>query len=263
MGVNETRTRWVLGRTGATLALSALLGCAPGTADAADLSAAAAGYVVQGRVVNSAGQPVEGAKVVVKDRRYYNSDIVLLSDRDGVYRSRLPREPSSWVVSASVTRQFHGKQYTFDLEPSSTASFRASAGGVRNFTWRVTGRRPGADGRYYGGLVATNLWFENLPENVDQDNVRLTMTPVGPLIDGSKGKVVSGRKPVYTDSGWAVVDVPLGRYRISATYRSATSGQVYPLQIKLTGSAAFASQVTADFEQSGTNQRIRLEVRFA
>ncbi|MEU5861572.1 hypothetical protein ABZ815_10385 [Nonomuraea sp. NPDC047529] len=261
--MGETRKRSVLGRTGATLVLSAVLGCAPGPADAADVSIAAAAYAVQGRVVNSAGRPVEGAKVVVKDRRYYNSDIVLLSDRNGLYRTRLPHEPSSWVVSASVTRQFNGRQYTFDLEPTSTASVRASAGGVRNFTWRVTGRRPGTDGRYYGGLVATNLWFDNLPENVDQENVRLTMTPVGPLIDGSKGRVVSGREPVYTDSGWAVVDVPLGRYRITATYRSAGSGKVYPLQVKLTGSSSFGSQVTADFEQSGTNQRIRLEVRFA
>ncbi|MEV3985676.1 hypothetical protein [Nonomuraea sp. NPDC049758] len=88
------------------------------------------------------------------------------------------------------------------------------------------------------------------------------MTPVGPLIDGSDGKVVPGRTPAYTDSGWAVVDVPLGRYRITATYRSATGGEVYPLQVELTGSAAFAPQVTADFEQSGTNQRIRLEARF-
>ncbi|MER6576342.1 hypothetical protein [Nonomuraea sp. NPDC001023] len=260
--MGETRTRSVLGRTGATLVLSAVLGCAPGSAGTADASVGAAAYVVRGKVVNSAGRPVQGAKVVVKDRRYYNSDIVLHSDGNGLYRAQLPREPSSWLVSASVTRQFHGRQYTFDLEPSSTGSVRASAGGVRNFTWRVTGRRPGADGRYYGGLVATNLWFDNLPEDVDQENVRLTMTPVGPLIDGSEGKVVSGRAPVYTDSGWAVVDVPLGRYRITATYRSATSGKVYPLQVKLTGSAAFGPQVTADFEQSGTNQRIRLEVRF-
>ncbi|MEV3985675.1 hypothetical protein [Nonomuraea sp. NPDC049758] len=75
--------------------------------------------------MNSAGRPVQGAKVVVKDRRYYNSDIVLHSDGNDLYRAQLPREPSSWLV---------------------------------------TGRRPGADGRHYGGLV----WFDNLPEDVDQ-----------------------------------------------------------------------------------------------
>ncbi|MEU6408746.1 hypothetical protein [Microbispora sp. NPDC046933] len=272
--MRETTPWSILARTGTALALSAALGCTPGAVasepDAADMTDttgsadAAEHYIVKGKVVNSAGEPIEGVKVVVKDQRYYNSDIVLHSGDNGAYSSPLPHEPSSWVASASVTREYHGSWYTFDLEPSSTDSFRASTGAVRDFTWRITGRRPGADGRYYGGLVATNLWFDNLPEEViDQENVRLTLTPVTPLIDGSTGKVISGREPVYTDSGWAVVDVPLGRYEITATYDSPDSGKIYPLQVKQTGGSTFGSQVTCDFEQSGTNQRIRLEVKFA
>ncbi|MCC5580258.1 hypothetical protein IMZ11_32020 [Microtetraspora sp. AC03309] len=276
MRIWEAKTRSILARTGTALALSTALGCASdpvdpvdpvgavGAVGAVEAVGATEHYVVKGKVVNSAGKPVEGVKIVVRDQRYYDSNIVLHSDNNGTYHSRLPHEPSSWVASASVTCQYHGSQYTFDLEPSSTDSFRASAGAVRDFTWRITGKRPGADGRYYGGLVATNLWFDNVPEEVvDQDNVRLTMTPITPLIDGSTGKVISGRKPVYTDSGWAVVDVPLGRYKITATYNSPNSGKVYPLQVKQTGSPTFGSQVTSDFEQSGTNQRIRLEVKFA
>ncbi|MER7498696.1 hypothetical protein AB0L05_00105 [Nonomuraea pusilla] len=271
--MRETRTRSIVATTGTALALSTALSCTAGPADASDLAetagsarsaAAAEPYVVKGKAVDSAGRPIKGVKVVVKDQRYYNSDIVLNTGGDGGYSAPLPHEPSSWVAGASLTRQYHGTWYTFDLEPSSTGSFRAGAGAVRDFTWRVTGRRPGADGRYYGGLVATNLWFDDLPEEtVDQDNVRLKLTPTVPLIDGSRGKVISGRKPVYTDSGWAVVDVPLGRYKITATYRSPSSGKVYPLQVKQTGASTFGSQVTCDFEQSGTNQRIRLEVKFA
>ncbi|MEV3985674.1 hypothetical protein [Nonomuraea sp. NPDC049758] len=40
--MGETRTRSVLGRTGAALVLGAVLGCAPGPADAADATVGAA-----------------------------------------------------------------------------------------------------------------------------------------------------------------------------------------------------------------------------
>ena len=69
---------------------------------------------------------------------------------------------------------------------------------------------------YYGGTVelyrdlnADGLW--------DDENVELTLTPAGPLIDGSAGKVlkIQAKKGQYG----IIKDIPMGRYKITAVYK--------------------------------------------
>ncbi len=84
--------------------------------------------------------------------------------------------------------------------------------------------------------------------------LELTLTPDGPLIDGSAGKTI-------TSIGDLVEDVAAGRYTYSARY--VDPGEpARDLEIRVRDTGDYAATVTADFEQiSTTGQQLELQVR--
>ena len=90
---------------------------------------------------------------------------------------------------------------------------------------------------YYGGSVEMDAGWD-LP---DLSGVTLTLTPVGPLIDGSAGAVIT-RTVGETVGSYAVRDVPIGRYTVRATRNDE------PLVFRMRSSSTYVSNVTADFE---------------
>ncbi len=218
--------------------------------------------VVKGRVTDSAGNPIKGAEIVVDNQLLYDSNLVLVTDAKGNYRAEMPGIAATYNVTASFEKTYNNTTYTFRLAPDNPEMFVGQEGAVRDFTWKLTGEQPDASDSFYGGSVLFNLSPINPVDDsyVDSAGVKLTLTPVGPLVDGSTGKSVT-KSAENTGDGWGVRDIPVGRYKITATF-TGESGRTQPLRVRLREDGGpYAADVTADFEPYLTDhQRIELEL---
>ena len=81
---------------------------------------------------------------------------------------------------------------------------------------------------------------------------------LGRLTDDTAARLKS------TGDGWAIPDVPVGRYKITA-HHAPENAKPTPIQIRLRNKGKFADALTADFENpNGTGlaiHRIEVEVK--
>ncbi|WP_169807679.1 carboxypeptidase-like regulatory domain-containing protein [Herbidospora mongoliensis] len=197
--------------------------------------------VLRGRVVDAAGKPIKGAEIVADNQLLYNSNAVVRTDGDGFYRVDT-NVATTFHATATVTSEYNGQEYTLSLAPDDDGPFAGPSGAIRNFTWKLTGKQ--ADGLgFYGGKVLFYLDSTD-PLNPDafleDEKVRLTLTPDGPLIDGSEGPPIVGMATRNGD-GSGLEDVPISRYRITADYEGR------PLSVKLRKGGDYVEEVVADF----------------
>ncbi|XVQ87504.1 carboxypeptidase-like regulatory domain-containing protein [Microbispora siamensis] len=144
--------------------------------------------VLKGRVVDAQGRPIEGAEIVADNQLLYNSNEVVRTGGDGLYRVATDVR-ATFHASGTVIRRYNGQEYTLSLAPDDDAPFAGPSGAIRNFTWRLTGKKPDDLG-FYGGKVLFRLDLNdqiNAGAFLDDEKVRLTLTPDGPLIDGLTG----------------------------------------------------------------------------
>jgi len=208
--------------------------------------------VAKGTVTNSAGQPLAGAVVNADWQLSDDYSIDGTTDANGAYRIALDPPQSSWHMNAMYSTTWNGVAYGFDLDPVDDTPFVGTDGGVRDFVWRLTGPTPEGD-TSYGGTVYVYVDFSGAV-SIDPQYVHLTLTPDGPLVDGSTGAVV-------TATGDQIQDVAVGRYLVNATYQEPGAREV-DLVVRVRNEGEFASTVTAQFEQvSATGQQLELEVR--
>ena len=196
---------------------------------------------IKGRLTDSKGDAVANAKIVIEHTVYYASYIYATSDANGYYKTNVPN--GSWKASVQIQRNYLGQPYTFDLHPENAAPFAGTEGAIRNFIWKLSGDKPG--GGFYGSHVAVypEPGSTFLPEHVE-----LTLTPDGPLADGSNGQVITQG---LTDIGGGedgISDVPVGKYIITARNRS--TGQ--PLQVRIRNTGAYHHSVTGIFKPGYT-----------
>jgi hypothetical protein len=217
--MNMTRTSMTLL---AGLALSTLAACkageGTGTARAED------GYAT-GTVVDTQGNPIAGAKILLDNTVFRTSYIDTITGEDGSYRVRV--QPGAWRAYATFKKDYNGQTYTLRLRPDAADSFDQD-GAVRNFTWQLEGRRPENDAGYYGGYIhpSREVGFEH-----DMEDVELVLTPDGPLIDGSAGKQLRLRlNDHYWRDLFQIEDIPIGRYTVTATLQG--DGQGRPLRVR-------------------------------
>lgn len=218
-------------------------------------------YVVRGAVTDATGQPLGGVAVIIDNTIYYNSAITGQTGNDGKYQITVT--DGSWRALAQLQRAYNGRTYTFDLHPSDDDSFAGADGAVRNFTWKLTGAAPSYLGReYYGGQV--DLLVDPNADTLSIENVEFTFVPVGPLVDGSAGQTLAGHPGApNTDTYSKFVDVPMGRYRVSAVY--APAGEIpQPLKIRVEGADAYGDDTVADFlpDASVCENCMRLELNW-
>lgn len=229
------------------------------------------GYVT-GTVFDTQGQPLPAAGVLITGTTFeqgQRTSFDAVTDANGTYSVRVPDgryEAKAWI---DVT--FDGAFFSRLLHPLSGSAHTAvdsTEGGNLDFQWRLSGLTPSSTppGRdptdFYGasidlsycGLPASaycSAAYSSFPAVVAPagSTVRLTLTPSGPLIDGSQGHVLTydipvaaqlpdyphgtavNRLPDYPDGGggrlvlgadWAYSsadfnDIPLGIYLMTAT----------------------------------------------
>nr|WP_055501386.1 carboxypeptidase-like regulatory domain-containing protein [Nonomuraea pusilla] len=197
--------------------------------------------VLKGRVADAQGRPVEGAEVVADNQVLHDSNAVVRTGADGTYRVRT-NIGVTFHATATVTRRYNGQEYTMSLAPDDDAPFAGPSGAIRNFTWKLSGERPDGLG-FYGGKVLFHLDpTDPLDPDafLDDEKVRLSLTPDGPLVDGSPGAAIS-RRAGRNGDGSGLEDVPIGRYRITADHEGR------PLRVRLRDGGDYADEVVAGF----------------
>jgi hypothetical protein len=139
--------------------------------------------IVKGRVTDGDNRPIVGAKVVIENTQFYADYVYATTNSDGYYSTSVPN--GSWKASVRIEKKLAGKLYRIDLHPDDPAPFAGTKGAVRNFIWKISG--PRSDGGFYGSDLAVC----NEPGTVLLiEDVMVTLTPVGELINGTKGAVI-------------------------------------------------------------------------
>ncbi|MEZ0608009.1 carboxypeptidase-like regulatory domain-containing protein [Fibrella sp. WM1] len=184
--------------------------------------------VVKGRVVDGQGQPVANAQIIANSTDYYNKTTTAYTDANGVYRMQLPTgvAEGSYSASGTVTIKYHGKNFKMALYEENTRVFSAYDGAVRNFVFRLTGKRTANDddtAKPLGGSVQVH----HQVDNVVWENLELTLQPVGPLVDGSTGQTIIRTMPAHDNY---LRDIPVGQYAITA--RDKVTGKRLGVTIK-------------------------------
>lgn len=207
------------------------------------------GYIV-GRVVDTHGKPIAGAHIDIwgVTQAGQNVNMSFRTQADGTYSVKMP--DGQYETEAWFSKQYNGGQYHIDLAPSnnSTAEQDSRPGIVRDFTWRLTGHGPWTDSNpadpgavYWGGWI--RFWGVKPGDDTFElktppgSTLEVTLTPVGPLIDGSNGKTLVfkhqlAKSPLYNnpikDREW--LDIPIGKYTVSAK-EVLPDGSVQPLKV--------------------------------
>ncbi|RKG82920.1 carboxypeptidase regulatory-like domain-containing protein [Corallococcus terminator] len=219
--------------------------------------------VMKGRAVDSQGRGLAGVEVTAHNQFQSGTTVKTVTGTDGTYRLDVSNPIGPWLANATLDRAYHAASYRFTLASEEPATFAGNEGAIRNFTWKLTGAKQG--GGTHGGIVT--VYFEDPidPANpsrvVSNSDVELSLTPDGPLVDGSTGTAVTSQVE-QTPEGYGMPDVAVGRYILSA--RHVPQGQAArPLLIRVRNTGAYNPTVTTDFfPLTGTSQIIELNVQF-
>jgi hypothetical protein len=198
--------------------------------------------IVKGKVTDTKGSPIANAKVVIENTVFYANYVYATTNAEGNYSASVPN--GSWKASVQIERQFEGLNYKFDLCPDNDNPFAGTDGAVRNFTWKLAGARPGGNG-YFGGNV---LLYTEPGSPFNAGDVELTLTPVGPLVDGSQGQSITASLQDVGGGEDGVPNVPLGKYKITAINKVTDQ----PLQVRLRNTGEYGPSITTVFKSGFT-----------
>ncbi len=198
------------------------------------------GYAI-GKVTDLQGKPISGVEILLENSVLYASYIKGSTKVDGTYKIKI--QPGAWYAHAYLKRSYNGKTYKLELHTDNAESFNED-GTVANFVWKLEGRIPRNDYGYYGGFIqlSSDIGFYD-----DFEDIELTLTPSGPLIDGSAGKTLKLRLgDHYWVDRYQIEDVPIGRYSLKATSNKDNKERPLKIQDWYTKSE-FVSEFQLDF----------------
>lgn len=195
-------------------------------------------YVVKGYVRDEAGNPLEGAEILADNTFAYNSNILGVTDSNGFYRLELPQAATTWQMSGNYTQKTNGQTYRFDLTPDIDRPFAGNTGAIRDFTWiNAAG--------YLFIYFDVFSYKDGMPMYRIED-LEVTLTPIGPSIDGStKQPIVKRGGPVY--DGMGVDQIPIGKYKATARWLPEGIDPV-PVNIRLRNTGKYAPSVDFEFK---------------
>lgn len=211
---------------------------------------------VEGQALDHQGKPLSGIHVWIKPG-LTTGVVDLTTGPDGRYRVEgLPYVP--YTAHAWYPVNAYGKTYCYRLAHPTAAEyqpFNAQSGAVRNFRWQLSGRIPGVEDYkgtgYYGGTLALPVSPRDGGGILDgEDRLEVTLTPDGPLIDGSSGKALV----LKTNELSQIYDIPVGKYRASAVAVSPGGGR-RPVLLATDYSGAASPSVTFTFDGLRAGER--------
>ncbi|MDQ6423644.1 stalk domain-containing protein [Paenibacillus sp. LHD-117] len=215
---------------------------------------AAEPFVVKGYVTDRQGTPMEGVEIIADNQLARDSYQTAYTDENGYYQIDLPELNTTWNMISYYEHEFEGKVHAFNLTSATDRPFGANKGAVRDFVWEDI-----------HGRVVIDIYDypdnENWPE-FSLDDVELTLTPLTPLIDGSKGEVITGMSVFHPD-GAGLQSVPIAKYEITARWVPDGMEPIPLLVAEYSSDKYTESVITADFEDIyGTTKRVAIRVAF-
>jgi len=172
---------------------------------------------VRGAITDSKGQPLANVKVTIEHTVWFDKYVYGYTNNQGAYSVEVPADPAgSWTAKAQVEKSAYGQTYRFDLDPSSTAAFSRSESAQRNFTWKLSGAKPG------GGFYGAHVDLYAFGTDVQPQQVKLVFTPVSnTLIDGTAATAFE-RMVEDVAGTFMVKDIPVGKYKVKAVLAGKT-----------------------------------------
>jgi len=168
---------------------------------------------VTGKASDSHGNALQNVKITVEHTVWNGTYVFGKTNSNGKYSITIPSAPAGdWTAKAQYTKKAYGVTYLFDLAGNSSP-FSQTDSALRNFTWKLSGKKPGDNG-YYGAHVDLYQWGTD----AQMDKIIIKFTPIeSTLIDGSPA--TSFERNVEDIAGtFMVKDVPNGKYSIKAIY---------------------------------------------
>lgn len=193
---------------------------------------AKSGYV-QGRVTDSAGQPLAGVMIHIYGTTMAgaNTRFEKPTGADGRFSQRVPEG----IYGVRAEYVLEGEtSYTLALHPIDGITARqhdSEEGIAKDFVWLVSGLRPGSTpgepgthnepNKYYGGSLQISAHVEGFatePPFPDGSTLIAELTPRGALLDGRPAQPLTFRRTfspsIRSSSYWYPSDIPLGRYAL-------------------------------------------------
>jgi hypothetical protein len=192
---------------------------------------------LRGYALDVSGKPLQGVRILLAAPTlgYGSTAQTTRTDANGYYEIK-PLYGGCTVRSAGLTLRYGGKQYALPLHPVDGENDSISVNGeIENFVLLTYGPvsaakaedNPEYTGAYYGGAFTFGYSTREATDtaapagNLVLDSVvEITLTPDGPLLDGSRGRVIVVRKKITPRGYFPVNDIPIGRYKIKATLAS-------------------------------------------
>jgi hypothetical protein len=200
-----------------------------------DTTTAAAG-TISGKVTDTSGKPLANAemRIVGDTLAGQEASVFPRTGADGTYSVQVA--DGNYGITGEYTTTFNGKDFKFQLHPKDGldgATFPSAPGVARDFEWRLKGPRPGTAAQategfhFYGGeVVNTVVDLGNdcticdtfSKETPNGFTAEVTFTPQGALADGTAGAPITSTYEVKSKTArfWSQVDIPLGRYTVTA-----------------------------------------------
>lgn len=219
------------------------------------------GYL-RGYALNTNGKPLKGVRIMLAAPTigYGSTAQIARTDARGYYEIK-PLYGGCTVRSAGYSLSYRGKMYALPLHPADGQLDSIDTNGeIENFVLLTYGpvsaaiadKNPEYTGAYYGGAFTFEYSTREAEDTLaprrnlllDSD-VEVTLTPDGPLLDGSKGRVIVVRKKITPRGYFPINDIPIGRYKIKANLLSE-SGRALKIKeiVRVTGRDAMTPSET-------------------
>jgi hypothetical protein len=196
--------------------------------------------LVKGKVTNTRGEPLKGVSILIDNTMFYNTYLSGTTKDDGTYQITLTN--GAWQAYAKLNATYNGKNYALDLHPDNPEGF-SQEGAVRNFQWKLTGKKPTPLTGNYGATIILDKAISS--SIFDSENIEFTLTPSGKLIDGTDGVVLKLKHGLpTTDTYGKLVDIPIGRYVITAKYGNT----IIKLRNKLDPASTLSNSLVLDIQ---------------
>jgi hypothetical protein len=176
---------------------------------------------VRGVVLDGSGKPIVGAHLIAHSSAAggFRTSFEGRTDARGIYEIPLPVGICQ-VVNADCRVSYNGKNMLLPLHPADGErdNFNAAPGHVENFVLRTGGGGSGEGGEEADYGAPMRVLTYDAP---DGGVVELSLKPIGPLMDGSRGRTLVFRWPSRPSAGSHSAEtflsgIPAGRYTLTA-----------------------------------------------
>lgn len=206
---------------------------------------------ITGKAVDTQGRGIANATIEIEGvtKAGENTTLEVRTDANGSYSTKVP--DGNYAVRAWFQRDYNGTRYSLGLLPVDNDQTRkddSTKGIVKDFVWKLSGpmafqlMKPDDVAYHYGGSLTV---YGNPPGRLspllklaDKFTLEITLTPNGPLIDGSAGQPITLKHPYANGTlnfnpdipDRTFIDIPLGKY--TATVKAIDpNGTVHNLRV--------------------------------